>query len=692
MIVAGLFFGTLPQGTARAQETMPPPGSGETQAAIAPSDPIEAAVGALGQDDEGVPEVARLLRDPATVLPTLAALNRLVTLPTGLWREVSRRTSADQAAEVRLGATSAIARFGTRESVETLVMLAGDSGAPVAATARRSLRQLTGQGGGSVPWGAQEWDAWGKAAATWTDRTWARMLLTAQSEARRQAAAANRALQEETLNLYRRLHVELDSNGRSALLGELINDDRAWLRGLGFELAGRDLSARTALGEDVAIAAAARMRDSDPKTRAQAASLIGRLVPPDAMLLFTAALREEQDPSAAEPMLLGIARWPNADATDATLRWLERGDAPLDAACTAIWALASRGYLDSDAPRARALTALRSRPFESIGGSGLRTLVLLGTDDDLDRVTAMLSDTQRGDREAAADALGETPAGLARLLAFRDDPRLFSIIARAVTRHDPSPSGFALVAGLPNLDESLAERALIELGSKLDPESLASAVQAAGLPDRVAERVLATLMAADPDSSVGVAEGLLVLAKTRLRLGNAGGAGEALAVLQSVTLPEPLAAERRRATLWVEIRQRDVEGALAVQGVTPAEWIEALSEMSDGDALRGVLAERLVLRFGDSLDAAQLVLLDSWSVPSQGPPEADQSGAETSQSAPSPTTGPTTGPGEPSPKQPGESGPVDDPVNKPESEPTGVSEDPRGPAGAEDMNEIGHQA
>jgi len=628
VILTALFFGTFAVNQMPASGHTTQPETGETAVPPVSEDPIALAIENLTNTGGGVTELARLLRDPATAEATLDALGPLVTLPTGLWRDVSRLTTDTQPAPVRAAATIAVARFGTRESVETLAILADDADPQVAGNASRALRNITGLGAGPTPWNGEQWAEWARSAATWTDRAWTRMLLTAQAEAHRQADATNRSLQDATLNLYRRLHVELDATGRSALLAELIGDDRPWLRSLGFDLAGRDLSARTALGEDVASAAAARLRDPDPRTRALAANLIGRLVPPDAMLLFTAALRDEQHPQPAEPMLLGIARWPNADATDSTLRWLERDDTPLDAACTAIWALASRGYLDADANRERTLDRLRSLPLKGIGAPGMRTLVHLGNGTDLSRIGAILGDPEREEREAAADALGESKDGLASLLTARDDPRLFPVIARAITRHDPTPAGFALIAGLPCLEPAVAERALIAHAARLAPGDLASAVRAAALDDKITERALSALMAADTTSSPGAAEGLLLLAQTRLRLGDVSGAGEALVVLADAPLSDALEPERRRAALQVALTEADIEAAFSVEGATPDEWIEALGRLDADDPMLGVISDRLLLTRSEDFSEEQRAVLETWAVANQEAADPDAPDAE----------------------------------------------------------------
>ncbi|MEM9373432.1 MAG: hypothetical protein AAGA55_07295 [Planctomycetota bacterium] len=569
-------------------------------------------VAAMELDPSETGPVVQLLREPGRTLDTLEALQKLVLIPTPLWRDVSRLTSGEQDQAIRLSATAVVSRFGTRESIETLVILAADPDGDVARQARRELRDLTGLGGGQTPWDADRWTEWGKLAATWNDREWARVLITSQTQAARIADSNRRAARESTVELYRRLHIELDADGRSTLLAELIDDERAWLRDLGFELAGRDLSARTALNEQVALAAASQLTGGDPATRTQAAILIGRLVPPDAMLLLTSALRAEDEPGPAEPMLLGIARWPNPDAADAVLGWLERDDAPLGAACTAIWSLALGGYLDPPQRAARTLAVLRDRPLDRIGLPGMRTLTLLGGDPDLDRIVRIIEDQEHPMRSDAAEALTETRDGLTRLLGRKPDPRLFPTLARGITHHDLSVAGFARIAGLPAIEESAMEHALLTHASRLTAAELNEAAEAAGLDDQLAAQVLDRLMVADPGSDIRIARGLLTLAMTRNRLGDHAAASEALGLIGDSPLPEPDQTNRRTLRLQLAITDEDPNLAFAIPDITPGEWITALQWARSAPAVRGVIADRLLVSRPEGFTPEQTALLESW--------------------------------------------------------------------------------
>jgi hypothetical protein len=100
------------------------------------------------------------------------------------------------------------------------------------------------------------------------------------------------------------------------------------------------------------------------------------------MITLTRALQTETVPAAAEPMLLGVARWPNEAAVIPTTHWLDREDAPFGAVATALWSLAQAGLLGEAGVRDRVLTALRERDAERGGEPALKLLVSLGNEKD----------------------------------------------------------------------------------------------------------------------------------------------------------------------------------------------------------------------------------------------------------------------------------------------------------------------
>lgn len=562
--------------------------------------PVQRALDAFKADPASAEaEVTRLLRDPETAEGVLTGLSGLDRLPAGLWRPVSTCTTDEYPLPTRIAAIRLLPRFGSREAATRLVVLLNDPNQALHAPARQSLRELTGLGDS---WDDGAWTAWGAESETWSDRAWNTALLAHQAARARSLAERQRGLSEELVSLYRRLHVELDAPGRTVLLAELIRDERSGVRDLGFDLAGRDLSARTQLGPEVASAAAARLTHPDPVTRARAATLVSRLVPPDAMLTLTRALQAETNPQAAEPMLLGVARWPSEGAVAPTVRWLERDDAPFGAVTTALWALAQNELLTDPGVRERILNNLRARDPARGGEPALKLLVRLGNEQDLAGVAAMLTSPEDPARNAAAGALAETRPGAALLIeAAAADPRLFSPAARAIGAHHLSPEGLRRLASLPVIDPATRDAAIAELAARLSPDDLAQAVRDADLGPALRETVLSRLADPDRDRTPGVVDALLLLAETRVDLRRPA---EALVVLGSIdpgVLGETDAARWHRARLIATVISGDLDAADELETQTLDDWLTAWRQIPGSSEQRALVAERIIARFAPQL-------------------------------------------------------------------------------------------
>ncbi len=591
-----------------------PPASGIPQPAAAdPTPPVsgptdtdnaqtatERALSAFRADPAaGEAELIRLLRSPDTAEAVLTGLADLERLPVLIWRPVSTTTTSEFPVSTRLLAVRLLPRFGSRDAATRLITLLDDDTPGLSQAARQALRDMTGLGEG---WTNEEWKAWGSQAAAWSDRAWTSAITTRLAAKARTLTDRQRALGDEVVALYRRLHVELDAAGRTTLLAELIRDDRASLRDLGFELAGRDLSARTQLGPEVAAAATARLSHPDAATRARAATLVTRLVPPDAMINLTRALQTETVPAAAEPMLLGIARWPNEAAIVPTADWLEREDAPFGAVATALWSLAQADLLGDPALRDRVLAALRGRDTARGGEPALKLLVRLGDASDLARVAALLDSEEDPLRNAAAGALAESPAGAARLIeAAGSEPRLFTPAARAISGHMPTADGLRQLAGLPAIDPAVRDAAIVDLASRLRADDLAKAATQAGLPDQLRERVLARLAEPDRDRTPGVLDGLLLLAETRLSLGRPADALTLLRSIDPSVLGESQSRTRARLVLNATIAAGDVEGAGSLANLTLDDWVGAWRRLPETSDLRRPVADAIAKKFAGAV-------------------------------------------------------------------------------------------
>lgn len=573
-----------------------PPANGPAETQISNGTPVERAILALRSEQNGAEtEIARLLSGLDTADQVLAGLADFERLPPGLWRPVSTCTTADYPQATRIAAIRLLPRFGSREAATRLIAILDDELAAMHQPARQALRDLTGLGEG---WGSDEWKAWGVESSSWSDRAWTSTVLARQVARTRAQAERQRVLGDELVALYRRLHVELEAAGRTTLLAELIRDDRAAVRDLGFELAGRDLSARTQLGPEVASAAAARLSHPDAQTRARAATLVSRLVPPDAMLTLTRALQSETSPLAVEPMLLGVARWPNEEAVQATVRWLEREDAPFSAVATALWAMAQAELLAEPGLRERIVRNLRERDPARGGESALKLLVRFGHNEDVSKVAAMLTSAEDPVRNAAAGALAESRAGSVLLIeAASSDPRLFATAARAINAHHVTPEGMRRLAALPAIDATTRDTALIDLGSRIRAEELAQAVTGANLPVMLRESILARLADNGQPRTPGVADGLLLLAETRLDLRRPTEALNLVRSIEPGMLGETQARTWSRLGLIATLMNGDFEAAEQFNGQSPDEWMYAWRRLPENSDLRPRMAEEIVRRF-----------------------------------------------------------------------------------------------
>lgn len=656
-IIFSAFLAIWPiAGMARPQPDNPPgtpPGTTQNepeQPIEPPTDPVERALNALSNSEPGAEtEVDRLLRSPETALKAVSALASLERISPSLWRAVSVLTTPDQPEAQRLCAVRALPRFGTRDAAVRLLTLLDDSSSMIREAARLALADMTGL---DSTWDEAQWRAWGDQASAWSDRAWASVIMTRQNARVRALTDRQRALGDEVVNLYRRLHVELDAPGRTALLAELIRDDRNPLRDLGFELAGRDLSARTQLGPEVAIAAVARLTHADPATRAKAATLVGRLVPPDAMMAITRALVSETTAVAAEPMLLGVARWPSDDAVMPTVRWLARDDAPVGAVTTALWSLAQAGFLDDPPLRERVLAGLRERDLVRTGEPGMKLFVRFGNTQDLAAIAEQLTLGDDPARNAAANALAETPVGAALLLeAATGDPRLFPPAARAIGLHMPNAEGLKKTAGLPAIESTVKTNAILEVARMIPPDQLGRAVRSAALSAPMCERALGRLLDPEIDRTPGVFEGLILLADARLKSAKPALAAELLASLDITTAPPESRSEMRRLELRARLALHDLEAAKGI-GATLPEWVEAWRTLDPAAPVRSPAASFILEHFAaqitDELKTEFATVAPTPSAPQPpkpdtgvaGDPEPSVQGGADGRITPEPVSGP----------------------------------------------------
>lgn len=437
--------------------------------------------------------------------------------------------------------------------------------------------------------------------------------LLAELEAARSQQAA---LLDELRALYRRLHIELAPERRSALIVELLNDKRTALQVLGFELADRDLSASISLSEQVSQKVHDLIADGNPLIRARAARLITRLVPPDAMIVITDALDAEQDPSAAEPMLLGIARWPNADAKASVLRWIQRPDAPQYASYSAAWALENQGVWSAESDYPLLLSRLRQSGPQQLREEGMKLLAKLGSADDLRRlVLFMLSEDPAVVRWAAA-ALVETPRAVDVLAqSATENEVLYQAAAESLIKHRATPEGLRRLSEIPVSDQNLRRDMLLRLGQMIDQDRLGEAVRLAQLDADTRIAILSRLVSTEEPHTARSARGVLQLAELQLDAGRPNRVIEALLSLDDTTL-EPVDRDRLESMKTQSLILLNRFDEASMVSVSYEVWYQAIGRANDAEQ-RAKIAQQLLDRADSLLTQEQRVTLQAY-LPPQG--------------------------------------------------------------------------
>ncbi len=423
------------------------------------------------------------------------------------------------------------------------------------------------------------------------------------------------ALEETSVDelsvLYRRLHDSLGGNARSELIAELLGDRRSALRDLGFELAHRNLSARTVLSDLVGQVTSGLIRSPDAGTRAQAAGLLTRLVTPDAMVLLTEALNIENDPLAAKPLLLGISRWPNEDAADAVVRWCVRHDSAFDAATTAAWAMETEGLLGNLERRDAILDAVRSTPPAGLSSNGMMLLARMGDEENLRELELLLTHENPEVRERAGNALVQTERAMDILVrAAVASPGLYSHAADSLTLYNASVEGFQILSRLNAPTPEARTRALLRIGNALPVERLDDAVTGSTIEDTLAIKLLERLLTIETERSQAVLQGIVLLAQLELRIGDADGA---LSIADAIAGDEQLGTKDKELVTGIRQRAAIMLGMFdhpSLLDSGPSVWLEMLGVAGEESSKQGIAGE-IRARFPDQLTKEQELLVEA---------------------------------------------------------------------------------
>ena len=507
----------------------------------------------------------------------------------------SSSPEADRPAVLR-----AMAGVRTRECVAYLLARAGpESPARVRAAAFEALAGLTGRDDFGDDLTA--WQSWALQGLTLSETQWRRRIIAGLAARGARLTSDRSVLAGRLIDAHRDLWLAQPPERQDEFLAKLLQDRLPELRRLGAELARLELSGGEPLGEAVVVAAIALLDDPHPRWRREGAALLDLIAPARGGEAIVAALAEEAVPEAAAGLLRASVRWPDARNLEPALRWLEHGGEATAASTQALLALHDQQLIAGDGAPARIISALRDRSIEEIGGSGMRLLVALGSDEDRRRVALAMTSESSTLRRAAAEALILRADALDALLdAASLDPALFGPAMRAATQHRPDAASFASLSEAIAKHESLRWEAIVPFAQRMPQAELR--IVAWGAKDQAERERLFELLLPGGEGELAADAADQTIADfvelARIRL-DASRAGEALAALQRIP-PARLPSEGRWVKLVALVSLGRLDEAEAVEG-TPAAWIEGLTRAVEQPYARAILT-RIVERFEARLD------------------------------------------------------------------------------------------
>ncbi len=403
----------------------------------------------------------------------------------------------------------------------------------------------------------------------------------------------------EIIQLYRRLHAEMNLAGRSQVIVELLSDDRERVRLLGFDLASRDLSSGATLSAEVANKAITLLSDPLPSIRSGAARLITRLALPDAMTLLTTALHSEDDQTVAVALLRGIERWPSKDAQEDVLRWYESDGEVRAIAAGAAWSLADLELWDLETHGDTLHSTYRTLDDNQLTNSDMRLIATTGASDDIDRLIRLAGAEDFSNRTLAANALVFTARGVDPLIHLAEETPAFSTAAsEAIHRHRLNPNGVRLIASLPWPDEQSRIDSITKICNQLDNDQLAEAVHLIRtdnkIDDNLTIQLLNRLTAGTQSVSTRSAAGVVLLAELELMNQRPDRTLEVISLLPPSGIDPAIAQRATRASAKAHLLLLEFDHAAELDS-NPDTWVDTLTVASD-QPIRARIAEEIVSR------------------------------------------------------------------------------------------------
>jgi len=581
-------------------------------------------------------ELAKPLAGTGAGAMVLRAIGEMPDAPPRLFPMLAQRLAEAPVDEVpRL--LQAVSSFHTRDAARLLVLRASPkAGGEIAGAAFEGLVRLSGRT--DIPAEHGAWAAWLAECDQYSESQWRLTLAAAMARRADQLAAERQGAVARLIESYRRLHLATAPEQRSPLIAEFLGAETPEVQDLGFELAGRELSAGSTLGPAVASAALALTAAPAPKTRAQAATLLWQMAPAEAASGLARALGAERDPTAAGALLLACSRWPTRELVRASMVWLSPESGASAQAATCMAALARAGLLLPE-EQTEVLRLVRSWPVASLSPSAVWLVAALGNDEDMEALLPLLESSNASVRLAAAESLvWDERFTVALVEAARREPDLFELASRAMLVHDPSLASMRTLLALPQPEPAVARPVIERLAAALPTNELWAL--ASEVSDPSLKRSLLVLLNADmrqmaaagrEDQHAALAGSVLALADLQLASREpdgalltielspfwAGGTSE-----QALTQPEGL--QRRHVVALVALNR--LEQAASLDAKDAGAWIDGLALAADRPWAGAVLAD-VEQRFGGVMtpdQAARLATLRAKIAPEKPAPEAEK--------------------------------------------------------------------
>lgn len=576
---------------ADAQTEAEPPPPTETPA---PSEPVIQLVPALLA--EGVsPETRRASADELVAEHRLAPLRAALTgeagddaaaaardaiaeAPSAELLDLLADVSSDAPAAQRPPFIDALERAGGRDAIRALVRVFNQTQAEpdVRARAARAIENLTG-----VPCPAdspEEWLAWWSRNEWLPEADWQTELATTMRRRWRAAADERNAYITRTESLYRRLFSELPPEARTALLSEILTTPSRSLRMVGLELIERSLLNGRPVDPTLAPLTAEALTDPNPAARRLAARSLTRFAPLSSQDAALLALREEDDPNAAEALLeLLAAGPPSAPAAEGATHWLATPRTADGAARVIVHAITggkSPGEAYEASLREPVRAAIGARP----GAALIDLLAVIGRDAEGDFIAQLLPTASPPVASACVRALARMPGGYARLASVADElPELRPALADLLSRNASDLAAYRFILRLGGLEEEPRRAALTRLWASLPHDALLPAARETSSP------ALRALMLRDrgvgelglpPDARRSL---IILYAESLTLAGEPSEAIEAIGMLEATD--QPVHAAELAA---IALRRLHETGAPPPPpaACAPALWAEAISRLA----------------------------------------------------------------------------------------------------------------